>query len=81
VAASLGHWLSPGFEGAFDFVPKLDEIEALSEDRAKLWKRVGELDAIGGSTRTGRGPCASAWTGLPSAGGAESAWTTVRARD
>lgn len=42
VASSLGHWLSPAFDGDFEIVPQLEAIEALAEDRAALWKRVGE---------------------------------------
>ena len=41
VAAALAHWLQPAFGGGFDIVPDLDHIEALAEDRAALWARVG----------------------------------------
>jgi HK97 family phage portal protein len=40
VAAALGHWLSPSF-GGVTLVPDLDHIEALAEDRAALWARIG----------------------------------------
>jgi HK97 family phage portal protein len=40
VAGSLAHWLAPAF-GAVDIVPDLEHIEALAEDRAALWARVG----------------------------------------
>ena len=45
-AAALEHWLQPGFETPFRLVPDLDGIEALSEDRASLWKRVSEADFL-----------------------------------
>jgi HK97 family phage portal protein len=41
VAASLGHWLAPAFGGGIELVPDLDHIEALAEDRAALWARIG----------------------------------------
>jgi len=41
VASGLGHWLGPAFGGNFEIVPDLDHIEALAEDRAALWARVG----------------------------------------
>ncbi|MEO8883720.1 MAG: phage portal protein, partial [Devosia sp.] len=41
VASGLGHWLGPAFGGNFELVPDLDHIEALAEDRAALWARVG----------------------------------------
>jgi HK97 family phage portal protein len=41
VAASLGHWLAPAFGGGVELIPDLDHIEALAEDRAALWSRVG----------------------------------------
>jgi len=41
VAASLGHWLVPAFGGGLEIVPDLDHIEALAEDRAALWARIG----------------------------------------
>jgi HK97 family phage portal protein len=40
VAAALGHWLGPAF-GGVTLVPDLDHIEALAEDRAALWARIG----------------------------------------
>ncbi len=45
-AAALEHWLQPGFETPFRLVPDLDGIEALSEDRASLWKRVTDADFL-----------------------------------
>jgi HK97 family phage portal protein len=41
VGAALGNWLGPAFGGGFDLVPDLDHIEALAEDRAALWARIG----------------------------------------
>jgi len=41
VADDLGTWLAPGFGGGFAIVPDLDKVEALAEDRAALWARVG----------------------------------------
>jgi len=41
VAAALGHWLGPAFGGGFELLPDLDHIEALAEDRAALWARIG----------------------------------------
>lgn len=46
VAASLGHWLNPAFEGNFEIVPDLSAIEALAEERAALWKRISEADFL-----------------------------------
>jgi len=41
VADDLGTWLSPAFGGGFTIVPDLDKVEALAEDRAALWARIG----------------------------------------
>lgn len=40
VAQELSVWLGPAFEGA-EVVPDFDAVEALAEDRAALWERVG----------------------------------------
>jgi HK97 family phage portal protein len=40
VAAALAHWLAPAF-GTIDLVPDLEHVEALAEDRAALWSRIG----------------------------------------
>jgi HK97 family phage portal protein len=40
VAAALGHWLGPSF-GGVTLVADLNHIEALAEDRAALWTRLG----------------------------------------
>lgn len=36
----LSGWLGPAFEGA-EVVPDFEGVEALAEDRAALWARVG----------------------------------------
>ncbi len=46
VAAALEHWLAPGVATPFRLVPDFDGIEALSEDRASLWKRVTDADFL-----------------------------------
>jgi len=46
VAANLSHWLDPAFAGDFEIVADLSAIEALSEDRAALWKRVSEAEFL-----------------------------------
>jgi len=38
--AALSHWLAAAF-GPVELVPDLAHIEALAEDRAALWSRVG----------------------------------------
>jgi len=39
--AALAHWLGPAFGPDIDLVPDLDKIEALAEDRAAQWARIG----------------------------------------
>jgi len=46
VGAMLTRWLAPAFAGEFALVPVLDEIEALSEDRAALWQRISNADFL-----------------------------------
>ena len=46
VADDLGFWLAPGFGGKLALVPDLDKIDALAEDRAALWARVGAADFL-----------------------------------
>jgi HK97 family phage portal protein len=46
VADDLGAWLAPAFGGGLTLVPDLDGIEALAEDRAALWARVGAADFL-----------------------------------
>lgn len=45
VAQELSAWLGPAFEGA-EIVPDFDAVEALAEDRAALWSRVGAADFL-----------------------------------
>ncbi|KQN72244.1 hypothetical protein ASE94_06875 [Devosia sp. Leaf64] len=45
VAQELSLWLGPAFDGA-QVVPDFDEVEALAEDRAALWARVGGADFL-----------------------------------
>jgi len=40
VAQELSGWLGPAFDGA-EVVPDFESVEALAEDRAALWARVG----------------------------------------
>ena len=46
VADDLGAWLAPAFGGGFSIVPDLDRVEALAEDRAALWARIGGADFL-----------------------------------
>jgi HK97 family phage portal protein len=41
VADDLGSWLAPAFGGGVVLVPDLDQVEALAEDRAAMWDRIG----------------------------------------
>jgi len=45
VAEELSNWLSPGFGGAV-VTPDFDGVEALAEDRAALWARVGSAEFL-----------------------------------
>ena len=45
VANELSTWLSPAFGGAV-VTPDFDGVEALAEDRAALWSRVGGADFL-----------------------------------
>ena len=45
VAQELSGWLGPAFEGA-EVAPDFDGVEALAEDRAALWARVGAADFL-----------------------------------
>ena len=42
VADDLSAWLAPVFGGELTRVPSLENVEALAEDRAALWARVGD---------------------------------------
>lgn len=46
VTSNMSHWLDPAFESAFEIVPDFAGVEAMSEDRAALWKRVSEADFL-----------------------------------
>ena len=46
MAAALTHWLAPGFDTPFRLKPNYESIEALSEDRTALWKRVGDAEFL-----------------------------------
>jgi HK97 family phage portal protein len=45
VADDLGAWLAPAF-GGLTLTPDLDGIEALAEDRAALWARIGAAEFL-----------------------------------
>jgi HK97 family phage portal protein len=45
VAKELSLWLGPAFDGAA-VVPDFDKVEALAEDRAALWTRIGGADFL-----------------------------------
>ncbi|MET0438051.1 MAG: phage portal protein [Devosia sp.] len=45
VSQELSLWLGPAFEGA-EVAPDFDEVEALAEDRAALWARVGGAEFL-----------------------------------
>jgi Phage-related protein len=45
VADDLGAWLGPAFGGA-TVEPDFDGVEALAEDRAALWARVGAAEFL-----------------------------------
>ena len=46
VASNFGNWLNPAFEGEFEIVPDVSQVEALAEDRAALWARVNSADFL-----------------------------------
>ena len=45
VAEELSNWLAPAFDGA-TIAPDFDGVEALAEDRAALWARVGSAEFL-----------------------------------
>jgi HK97 family phage portal protein len=45
VAEELSNWLAPAFGGAV-LAPDFEGVEALAEDRAQLWARVGSADFL-----------------------------------
>ena len=46
VADDLSAWLGPAFGRGLVLAPDLDQVEALAEDRAALWARVGGADFL-----------------------------------
>jgi HK97 family phage portal protein len=45
-AQSLAQWLGPAFGDDLTLEPDLDAVEALAEERASLWRRVGAADFL-----------------------------------
>jgi len=45
VAGALSQWLGPAFGGA-ELVPDFDGIEALADERAALWERIGRAEFL-----------------------------------
>ncbi len=56
VADDLSFWLAPGFAGA-TLAPDLDGVEALAEDRAALWARIGAADFLSDEEKRGLVGC------------------------
>jgi HK97 family phage portal protein len=59
---AMAHWLQPYFSEEIRFEPDIDRIDALADERAALWKRVGDAaflteeekrEALGYGRRTG----------------------------
>ncbi|HHY51129.1 MAG TPA: phage portal protein [Alphaproteobacteria bacterium] len=46
LANELTAWLAPAFGGELRFLPDLDEVEGLADDRAALWARVSAADFL-----------------------------------
>ena len=46
----MSNWLSPAFGGAV-VTPDFDGVEALAEDRAALWTRVGNAEFLSDSEK------------------------------
>jgi HK97 family phage portal protein len=42
VSGGIAQWLQPAYASRITLLPDLDQIEAIAEDRAALWKRVSE---------------------------------------
>lgn len=53
VADDLGVWLGPAYGGNLTLVPDLDRVEALAEDRAALWARVGAAGFLSDEEKRG----------------------------
>ena len=45
IADDLSFWLAPAF-GGVRLAPDLDGVEALAEDRAALWSRIGGAEFL-----------------------------------
>lgn len=52
VSQELSGWLGPAFDGA-DIVPDFEKVEALAEDRAALWERVGNAGFLSDEEKRG----------------------------
>jgi len=52
VADDLSYWLAPAFGGA-TIVPDFDAVEALAEDRAAMWERVGAASFLSEEEKRG----------------------------
>ena len=52
VADDLSYWLAPAF-GGVSLVADFDAVEALAEDRAALWERVGGADFLSDEEKRG----------------------------
>ncbi|MGB3027922.1 phage portal protein [Paradevosia shaoguanensis] len=52
VADDLSYWLAPAFGGA-TIVPDFDAVEALAEDRAAMWERVGAASFLSDEEKRG----------------------------
>ena len=52
VADDLSYWLAPAFGGA-TLVPDFDAVDALAEDRAAMWERVGTASFLSDEEKRG----------------------------
>jgi len=52
VADDLSYWLAPAFGGA-TLVPDFDAVDALAEDRAAMWERVGAASFLSDGEKRG----------------------------
>ncbi|CDP52743.1 Phage portal protein [Devosia sp. DBB001] len=52
VADDLSYWLAPAFGGA-TLVPDFDAVDALAEDRAAMWERVGAASFLSDEEKRG----------------------------
>lgn len=65
VAQGLGNWLAPALGGSPELEARLEEIEALAEDRNALWARVGQADFLSDDEKRSLLGIASPETGKP----------------